>query len=268
VRKPVVHLDDRAADIDAPPDASERREFIGQLLAGAAALAAASCARAQGAAAPAAPAPVPARPTATTAAANAPAPAPKPSTHAAWDLTWTDRLTGSHRQVFDAPEIADGTVLHQARMFYVNYHEVYNLSDADLRAVMVIRHKALPMVLGDAVWNHYGFIGKSITKLKDPTTGEWARRNPFLNAKTGDKYSLIWPDGGLDALIGRGAIALACNMAFNGFAGVVAKRTNQTQDAVRDEFKAALVPGVTLVPSGIFGVIRAEEGGCRYLRAT
>ena len=64
------------------------------------------------------------------------------------------------------------------------------------------------MVLGDAVWAHYDFIGKKITKLKDPTTGEWARRNPFLNAKAGDKHALIWPDGGLDSLIGRGAIVL------------------------------------------------------------
>jgi hypothetical protein len=249
------------------PEDGQRRQFIGQLMVGAAALASASCARAQVAAQGTAPTPVPVSPRVASSGDSAAHAAHAPP-HPAWDLSWTDRLTGDHRQVFDAPEIADGTVLHQARMFYVNYKDVYNLSDADLRAVLVIRHEALPMVLGDAVWAHYDFIGKKITKLKDPTTGEWARRNPFLNAKAGDKHALIWPDGGLDSLIGRGAIVLACNLAFNGFAGVVATRTKQQHDAVRDEFKAALVPGVTLVPSGIFGVIRAEQGGCAYLRAT
>jgi intracellular sulfur oxidation DsrE/DsrF family protein len=124
------------------------------------------------------------------------------------------------------------------------------------------------MVLGDAVWAHYPFLGKKTTKLKDPTTNEWALRNPFLNAKKDDKYALIWPDGGLDTLIGRGTIVLACNLALTGFAGQIAKKTQQADDVVLKELTDGLVPGVTLVPSGIFGVIRAEQAGCAYIRAT
>jgi hypothetical protein len=227
---------------------TQRRKFIGQLVTGAAAYATAACARV-----------VPAE---TTAPASKPAD-PK------WNLSWTDRLsTGFHKQIFDAPEISEGTVLHQARMFYVNYKDIYNTPETDLRAVLVIRHEAIPIVLGDAAWAHYPFIGKKLTKLKDPTTGEWAQRNPFLHAKADDKYTLIWSDGGLDNIIARGAIVLACNLAFTGFAGQIAERTKQPKDAVHDELTAALVPGVTLVPSGIFGVIRAEQGGCAYIRAT
>ena len=152
---------------------TQRRKFIGQLVTGAAAYAVAGCA------------------SAVSAESTAPAPAPKPA-DPKWDLSWTDRLSsGVHKQVFDAPEISDGTALHQARMFYVNYKDVYNTPESDLRAVVVIRHEALPIVLGDAVWAHYPFIGKKITKLKDPTTGEWAQRNPFVNAKEHDKYALI-----------------------------------------------------------------------------
>ncbi len=227
---------------------TQRRHFLGQLVSGAAAVATAGCAR--------------------VIPAQTLSPAPKSTTHA-WDLSWTDRLAaGAHKQVFDAPEISEGTVLHQARMFYVNYKDVYNTTDADLRAVLVFRHMAIPMVLGDAAWAHYPFIGKKLTRLKDPTTGEWAERNPFLNAKTDDKYSLIWADGGLDSLIARGAIVLACIMAFGGFADRIAERTKQPKDVVHQELTASLVPGTTLVPSGIFGVIRAEQGGCAYIRAT
>ena len=182
----------------------------------------------------------------------------------------TDTLSSGthHKQVFDAPEIAEGTALHQARMFYVNYKDVYSMPETDLRAVLVFRHEAIPVVLNDAVWAHYPFIGKKMTKLKDPTTGQWALRNPFLNAQKDDKYAYVWPDGGLDNLISLGAIVLACNLALGGFAGQIAERAKQPKDAVHAELVAGLVPGVKLVPSGIFGVIRAEQGGCAYIRAT
>lgn len=243
-------------------DDGDRRQFLGQLVLGAAALATASYAQAQ----PGSPAHR--HPDATALGRGDARPAGAAAPETSWDLSWINKLTGDHRQVFDAPEISDGTVLHNARTFYANFHEVYNLSDADLRAVLVIRHAAIPMVLADPIWSRYDFIGKKMTKLKDPTTGQWTRRNPFLNAKADDKYTLVVPDGSLDALIGRGAIVLGCNMALMHFAGMVAKQTKQQPEAVQAEFKASLVPGVTLVPSGIFGVIRAQEGGCHYLRAT
>jgi intracellular sulfur oxidation DsrE/DsrF family protein len=248
---------------DAPP-LTQRRQFIGQLVGGAAAIAAGACTRA-----------VPAQ---TVAPAQAPAGSAPPNAtaagtataHRSWDLSWTTRVASAttHKQVFDSPEIAEGTALHQARMFFVNYKDVYNSADADLGAVIVVRHIAIPMVLGDAVWAHYPFLGKKVTKLKDPTTNEWALRNPFLNAKKDDKYALIWPDGGLDTLIGRGTIVLACNLALTGFASQIAKKTQQADDVVLKELTDGLVPGVTLVPSGIFGVIRAEQAGCAYIRAS
>jgi hypothetical protein len=254
----------------------ERRAFLGQFVVGTAAVAAAACGHG---AVEAAPAPTPAHATTNsehTATVRADSAAHAAGTAAAaggaaqqkWDLSWTDKLTGTHRQVFDAPEISDGTVFHQVRMFYVNYKEVYDQPESALRAVLVIRHEGIPMVLDDDVWAKYPFIGQKWTKLKDPTTGEWARRNPFLRPQKGDKYGLVWPDGGLDALISRGAIVLGCNMALNGYAGKIAKETHQEHDAVFASLKERLVPGVTLVPSGIFGVIRAEEGGCAYIRAT
>jgi intracellular sulfur oxidation DsrE/DsrF family protein len=270
--KPVPTMPSDSAD-DAPAP-TQRRHFIGQLVSGAAAIAAGACTRtvpAQAVAPAQAPAGSSPSHAAATDSASHTAPAAAATTaHHSWDLSWTTRVASAttHKQVFDTPEIAEGTALHQARMFYVNYKEVYNSADADLAAVIVVRHVAIPMVLGDAVWAHYPFLGKKATKLKDPTTNEWALRNPFLNAKKDDKYALIWPDGGLDTLIGRGTIVLACNLALTGFAGRIAKKTQQADDVVLKELTDGLVPGVTLVPSGIFGVIRAEQAGCAYIRAT
>jgi intracellular sulfur oxidation DsrE/DsrF family protein len=260
---------------DAPaPAPTQRRQFIGQLVGGAAAIAASACTRAVPAQAVApAQAPAGAAPSTTAAAdsANHPAAAAAatPANHS-WDLSWTTRVesAATHRQVFDSPDIAEGTALHQARMFFVNYKDIYNSADSDLAAVIVVRHMAIPMVLGDAVWAHYPFVAKKYAKLKDPATNEWALRNPFLNLKKDDKYALVWWDAGLDTLIGRGTIVLACNLALTGFAYQIAKKTQQADDVVMKELTDGLVPGVKLVPSGIFGVIRAEQAGCAYIRAS
>jgi hypothetical protein len=186
-----------------------------------------------------------------------------------WDDSWVGRITGWHRQVFDAPDAAEGTVLHQARVFMQGYADVYGTSDADTTAVLVIRHKAVPMVLDDAAWDRYE-LGKRL-KVKDPASGKDARRNPFLNAnvKDDDKYSMLWPDGGLDTLIRRGAVVVACNMAMNAFASAVIEKKDRVDHAeAMRRATAAMLQGVTLVPSGIFGVARAEEAGCHYIRAT
>ena len=236
-----------------------RRGFLGQLIGGAAAVLAGTVASRPLFAQPAF-----ARATRSRAA---PADTAAATPHSAWDMSWVDRITTAHREVFDAPAIAEGTAFNQARMYLAGFHDVYGTSDADVNAVVVVRHKGIPMVLDDPLWARYDFIGKD-AKLKDPATGHDATRNPFLHAKPDDAHAYVWADGGLDALLGRGVIVLACNMALMGFAGIIAKRTKQDVDTVRDELRHGLVPGVTLMPSGIFGVTRAEEAGCHYIRAT
>lgn len=185
-----------------------------------------------------------------------------------WDMSWVERVTGKHRQVFDAPEIESGTILHQARTIIRGFADVYGTKDDEFSAVLVIRHAAIPMVANDLLWDELE-LGKR-TKLKDPETGKDARRNPFLSASNprGAKYSMIWPDGSLDALIGRGALCLACNLALFQIVGMIAKKQGLDQKAARDKAVANLVPGVILQPSGVFAVARAEQAGCHYIRAT
>jgi hypothetical protein len=190
--------------------------------------------------------------------------APLPRARDPWDDSWVQRVTGSHRQVFDAPDIAEGNALHQARVFMQGYKDVYGATDADTSAVLVFRHEAIPMVLIDDAWDRYG-LGKRL-KLKDPTTGKTAKRNPFINGKPDDPHALVWPDGGLDTLMSRGAVVLACDLALGYFARtVIAKADKVDGDEAKRRAKAALLPGVVLQPSGIFAVARAEEAGCHYI---
>jgi hypothetical protein len=247
-----------------PPDLTPRRGFLGRLAAAGAALAGAG---------------VVARGLGAQAAAASPAPAaapPPPRAGAAWDMSWVERVKGAHRQVFDAPELAEGTVLHQARSWMSGFAEVYGTKDEEMSAVLVIRHAAIPMVLNDALWER-AQVAKALAEapegkvvLKDAATGELPRRNPFLNANVGPDapHSMLWPDGGLDTLIARGAIVLACNLALRRAVSLVQRADRVTPDVARRTVLANLLPGVVVMPSGIFAVTRAQEAGCQYIRAT
>lgn len=223
---------------------SPRRAFLGKVAGTAAVLAAGSM--------------VPAE-------LRAMAPSARPLPPGDWDMSWVDRITGEHRQVFDCPEINDATALHQMRVWLGGFNEVYHTSDADMHGVLVIRHQAIPMVVNDAMWAKYK-LGKA-SKSVDPASGKPAERNPFLNAngKEGDEHTLLWADGGLDTLMKRGQTVLACNMALHFMSGQAAKKAKMPAQDVYTEMRANLLPGVTLMPSGIFAVTRAQEAGCRLM---
>jgi hypothetical protein len=61
---------------------------------------------------------------------------PRQGTSARWDDSWTARVTGRHRAVFDIPEIKGGTVgLFRSGMWMDNYAEMYGVKDQDLSPV-------------------------------------------------------------------------------------------------------------------------------------
>jgi len=229
-------------------DSTPRRDFIGQLAGGAAALAGISLV-----------------PLATAQASVA---TDNPATLATgeWDDSWTAKLNGKKlRTVFDAPQINDALALHQANAVINNYRDVVGISEKDLGLVVVIRHRAIPMAFNDVIWEKYS-AGVDL-KLNDPTTGEPAKRNPFLHLSKDDTHGLVDADTSLESLYNRGVIFLGCNNAALGWASMLAKKSGGKSDDVHAELKANLIPGMTLLPTGIFAVVRAQNVGCSYMPA-
>jgi hypothetical protein len=72
----------------------------------------------------------------------------------------------------------------------------------------------------------------------------------------------------LDQYLKRGGIALACNLAFKEIVDTIAASDKLTDDAARAKAIGMLVPGVLLQPSGIFAVVRAQEAGAQFVRAS
>ena len=198
-----------------------------------------------------------------TQAGAAPAPqgaAPAPTK---WDDSWASRITGKHKAVFDAPEIAEGTIVGNAYVYLSAMKQVYSLADTDLSTVMVIRHSAFAMAVDDELWAKYE-LGKD-AKVKDEKTRKWATRNPYYKAAPGETAGAQFT---LEALAKRGAILVGCNLAAMGLASEIAQKTKQNVNTVREEVRAHLLPGLTLAPNGVFAVMRAQEAGCTYIRST
>ena len=182
-----------------------------------------------------------------------------------YDMSWGQRVTGKYRMAFDAPEIKDGVQLHQVRSFFHGYATTMGLKDSDLSAVLIIRHAAVPMVLGHELWADGAFAEKE--KLRDPVTGEPAKRNPFIEIPQGAQYTNAWPDGALDTLMSRGTIVLACDLALMNVAGQIARRRNIPRQDAAKLIDQHILKGVYRMPSGIFATCHAQGLGCGMMYA-
>jgi hypothetical protein len=199
---------------------------------------------------------------ATASAASGVAGAPQP-TAPQWDMSWTRKL-GKYRTAYDSPEINFAAALHFASAAASGYREAMNV-EREFTPVLILRHAASVMVLNDEMWKRLA-LGES-RKMKDPTTGENALRNPFIGYKSGDKHSLVGSDSALDTLMAAGAIVLTCNRALAGVAYSLRQKEPQyTQQTAHEEVRRSVLPGVYVMPNGVFAVSAAQDAGCHYMR--
>src|SRR5258708_32530567 len=108
---------------------------------------------------------------------------------------WPGALKGRYRQVVDAYEANSGFPLAFVYTFLMPN------DPANTSAVLVLRHGAFPIALGDAMWQKYK-IGESF-KIIDPETKAPAVKNPFYKPKSG---VLPIDDMALDRLVAKGTI--------------------------------------------------------------
>jgi len=164
---------------------------------------------------------------------------------------WPGTLKGRHRQVVDAHEFNDGLALAFAYTFLV--------PNQSATAVIVVRHGALPIALGNAMWGKYK-IGESL-KIMDPETKAPAVKNPFFHPKAG---VLPVDDMAIDRLLARGVVFGACNVALQFMSKTLAGNAGVSAEEAATEWAANIIPGITIIPSGTWGVNRAQEAGCTY----
>jgi hypothetical protein len=171
---------------------------------------------------------------------------------------WPGVLKGRHKQLVDGTAINDGTPLGYAHTFLMT-----NPGPDAASAVVVLRAKATPIALKHEMWVKYK-IGETL-KIDDPETKTLAAKNPYLQPKPG---VLVNDQMAIDRLIARGAIIGACNVALTGLSKRLAHNAGLTPEEALKDLVANVVPGVTVIPAGTWGVNRAQEAGCTYCVGT
>ncbi|HEY4132356.1 MAG TPA: hypothetical protein VGM50_17230 [Gemmatimonadaceae bacterium] len=167
---------------------------------------------------------------------------------------WLTNLKGKHRQLVDAFSPNEGYPLAFAYTFLLP-----QTAAEPGGAVVVLRHMAMPLALNSNLWAKYK-IGENL-KVDDPLTKKPATRNPFYKAPAG---SLLADDMAIDKLMAKGVIFGACNVALNVLSGMFAPSAGVTKEVAAKEWMAGVLPGITVIPSGTWGVNRAQEAGCTY----
>lgn len=178
-----------------------------------------------------------------------------------FDMSWTDKLTGKYRAVFDSPELSEGAALYRAIFWRSQYKDVYGTDPKEMTPVIVFRHNAISLVMDDSYWAE--FEAGKVAKLRDAKGKKWTKVNPIRAAppeapEAARKYTL-------ENFMANGGIVLACNLAFGGVVYEYAQKLKLKQDEARKRALEHLIPGVILQPSGVFAALRAQQGGCGYI---
>ena len=127
----------------------------------------------------------------------------------------------------------------------------------------VLRHSAIPFAFENRIWEKYP-IGE-VFGINDSTTKTAMKRNPYYEPQPGD-FPMPQIEG-IKKLQERGAMFCVCDLAINVYSGAVAKQLEMDPKEVYADWTSGVLPGIQLVPSGVWALGRAQELGCGYVFA-
>jgi intracellular sulfur oxidation DsrE/DsrF family protein len=179
---------------------------------------------------------------------------------------WCNKIQGKHKMVFDCTQPHSLFPFAWPRVFLLT-NEGTGSKQEECCAVVVLRHDGICYAFEDRIWEKYGF--GEVFKADDPLTAKPATRNPFWNPKPGDyKIPGVGPvQIGINELQANGVMLCVCEMAITVNSAKVAKAKGLDAAEVRKDWMTGLLPGIQLVPSGVWALGRAQEKGCGYVFA-
>jgi intracellular sulfur oxidation DsrE/DsrF family protein len=174
---------------------------------------------------------------------------------------WFNSIKGKHRMVFDSVTANDGFSVIWSYTFLTTHNQT-GTADNDLTAMVVLRSKAIPLAFDDKIWSKFK-LGKMF-KLIDYDTNASAERNLYWAPKAGEM-----PEDGMaiKSLMERGAMFCVCETAIKMTSRVYAKGKGLDPEEIKKEWIAGILPGIQVVPSGVWAINRAQENGCSYCSA-
>ncbi len=175
---------------------------------------------------------------------------------------WFEKIKGSHRVVYDGSTPHDGFAILWNWAFYLSNNQTGS-EDSDITAMTVLRHSAVPFALNSGLWEKYK-LGE-FSGVNDNKTQKLSLRNPYYEPQEGDFPLPIIQ--GIKDLQARGAMFCVCDLALNVYSGAKANQMGLDPAVVYEEWKSGVLPGIQIVPSGVWALGRAQEHGCGYIFA-
>jgi hypothetical protein len=179
---------------------------------------------------------------------------------------WMRKIRGDHRIVFDATHSHELMPFAYPRIFYIS-NEKTGTPESKCGVMMVLRHDAIPFAFEDKLWTKYKF--SDVFNVTDPLTKDPATRNPFWNTKP-DDYSIPGIGKvklGIRDFQAAGMMLCVCEMAITIFSAGWAEKKKGDATEIKAELISGVLPGIQVVPSGVWAIGRAQEQGCKYCYA-
>ena len=181
--------------------------------------------------------------------------------------TWFKKIDGKkHRIVFDVTK-PNGTMPFAWPKVFLLTNAATGTAEKDSGVVVILRHDGIPYAMESRLWEKYKF--GELFKIDDDTTKAPSVRNMFWQPKPGDfKVPGIGEVAiGINDLQANGVMFCVCDMALTVFSAVAAQNMNMDAATVKKDWVSGILPGVQIVPSGVWAVGRAQEHGCAYCYA-
>ena len=179
---------------------------------------------------------------------------------------WFNKVKGKHKVVFDVPEPHEIFPFAWPRVFLIT-NEQTGSKPHDCGVVVVLRHNAIGYAMQSSLWEKYKM--GDLFKAEDPKTKKPSLRNPFWQPAAGDfKIPGVNMEVkiGIDQLQQDGVLFCVCGMAIQVLSAVAADMMRMDAEEVKKEWLAGVLPGIQVVPSGVWALGRAQEHGCGYIK--
>ncbi|HNU89709.1 MAG TPA: twin-arginine translocation signal domain-containing protein [Ferruginibacter sp.] len=171
-------------------------------------------------------------------------------------------LKGKHRIVYDVPKAVGIFPFAWSRVFLLT-NMATGTPEKDNNVVVVLRHSGIPYAFEDRLWEKYNFAEFfNVQTNQKPLT-----RNPFWKPAKGT-YKLPGIGEvaiGINELQESGVQFVVCNAAITVNSAAYAEKFNMDPATVKKDWESGLLPGVTVVPSGVWALGRAQENKCAYV---
>ncbi len=171
-------------------------------------------------------------------------------------------LKGKHRIVYDVPKAVGLFPFAWSRVFLLT-NMATGTPEKDNNVVMVLRHSGIPYAFEDRLWEKYNFAEFfNVQTNQKPLT-----HNPFWKPAKGT-YKLPGIGEvaiGINELQESGVQFVVCNAAITVNSAAYAEKFNMDPATVKKDWESGLLPGVTVVPSGVWALGRAQENKCAYV---